>query len=337
MKKFLFMILASSMLFTCACSNISMENNESELSKRDENTVIVDESKTESTPSEQESQVTSTPESIIDDSSNASEVVDTPNTTESTTDDSSNASEVVDTSNTTESTADDSSNASDVIVDDPDYTVDYAVELTEEELNCINAGSDGSYLLLVNKENKLPDYFEPENLVDIRKTRSDRAPEKMVYTAEMALNAFLKEATYYGYGDVTITSGYRSIAKQETLFNYYVSQEMASGKDRASAEAAAAVYSAYPGTSEHHTGLCADMHNLPAASQSFGSTEAAKWMAANAHRFGFILRFPQGKQDITGYMWEPWHFRFVGRYHATIIYENGLTLEEYHSAETEVG
>lgn len=226
------------------------------------------------------------------------------------------------------STSEPSAPESEVVIDTP-TSEEYAIELSDEEMKCINTGANGEYLMLVNKENKLPNDFEPENLVDIRKTRGDRAPEKMVYTAEVALNAFLKEAAYYGHGDVTITSGYRSISKQESLFNYYVSQEMASGKDKASAEAAASVYSAYPGTSEHHTGLCADMHNLSAASQSFGSTEAAKWMAANAHRFGFILRFPQGKQDITGYMWEPWHFRFVGKYHATEIYNSGLTLEEY--------
>lgn len=224
---------------------------------------------------------------------------------------------------TTEETTSDHSSAEAII----DY--DYAIELSEEELDCIHAGRDGEYLMLVNKENKLDDGFVPEDLVDIRDTRKDRAPEKMVKTAEVALHAFLKEAAYYGYGDVTITSGYRSIAKQQSLFNMYVNNEMAKGKDKEAAIAAASTYSAYPGTSEHHTGLCADMHNLPAASQAFGDTDAAKWMAENAHRFGFMLRFPQGKDDITGYMWEPWHFRFVGIDHATEIYLSGLTLEEY--------
>lgn len=209
------------------------------------------------------------------------------------------------------------------------YNYEYAVKLSDEEERCINAGEGGEYLILVNKDNKLPDDYEPSGLVDIRDTRSDRAAEKMVDVAETALHAFLNEAAFYGYDDITVTSGYRSIAKQSSLFNYYVSQEMAKGKDETSAIAAASVYSAYPGTSEHHTGLCVDMHNLPAASQSFGSSDAAKWLAANAHRFGFILRFPQDKEDITTYMWEPWHFRFVGIHHATAIYEDGLCLEEY--------
>ncbi len=323
MKKILLMLLTTALLFSCACSDISMEGEESAASKIDNGTSIGNES--DASTQESASELSDDSSELIEDSSSVSEVV-----SESEPDSSAPESEVIiDKPNS-------SAPESEIIIDDP-IRDDYAVELSDEEIKCINAGANGEYLLLVNKENKLPADFVPENLVDIRKTRGDRAPEKMVYTAEVALNAFLKEATHYGHGDVTITSGYRSIAKQESLFNYYVSQEMASGKDKASAEAAASVYSAYPGTSEHHTGLCADMHNLPAASQTFGSTEAAKWMAANAHRFGFILRFPQGKQDITGYMWEPWHFRFVGIEHATAIYESGLTLEEYLAGEAEVG
>lgn len=254
---------------------------------------------------------------------------------------------VVDDSRAESDIDDQTKDTSDVIIDNSSTEVPsngtdgkgYAITLSKEELDAINAGKNGEYMILVNKENVLPDSYVPENLVDIRDTRKDRAPEKMVKTAEIALHAFLKEAAANGYGDVTITSGYRSIEKQQSLFNMYVNQEMAKGKDRDSAIAAASVYSAYPGTSEHHTGLCADMHNLPAASQNFGYTDEAKWLAANAHRFGFILRFPQGKEDVTTYMWEPWHFRFVGIHYATEIYESGLCLEEYlaqHNPSKEV-
>ena len=333
MKKILLMLMALSLLACTGCGDIPMDDAESKASEVESPADTTDESDgsvQESTLSAPESDIevdSSVPESETesDSSTPESESVSEP-------DSSVPESEVI----VDKPESNSSAPESEVIVDKP-VIDDYAIRLSDEEIKCINAGANGEYLILVNKENKLPADFVPENLVDIRKTRGDRAPEKMVYTAEVALNAFLKEATYYGHGDVTITSGYRSIAKQESLFNYYVSQEMASGKDKASAEAAASVYSAYPGTSEHHTGLCADMHNLPAASQNFGSTEAAKWMAANAHRFGFILRFPQGKQDITGYMWEPWHFRFVGIEHATNIYESGLTLEEYLKGEAEVG
>ncbi len=191
-------------------------------------------------------------------------------------------------------------------------------------------------LLLVNKENTIDDEFEPEDLVDITYTRSDRPKEKMNRTAEMALQAFLGEAYALGYDDVTVTSGYRSYAKQSSLYNYYISQEMDSGKSREEAVAAVNKYSAIPGTSEHHTGLCVDMHNLSSAQQKFGNTEAGKWLAANAHRFGFILRYPADKVEITGYMYEPWHFRFVGLEHATAIYESGMSLEEYMATQQEI-
>ncbi len=88
-------------------------------------------------------------------------------------------------------------------------------------------------------------------------------------------------------------------------------------------------YSTKPGTSEHQTGLCCDMHNLSQTTSAFDNTAEAKWLAANAHRFGFILRYPEGKQHITGIKHESWHFRFVGRDAATEMFEKGLTLEEY--------
>ena len=97
----------------------------------------------------------------------------------------------------------------------------------------------------------------------------------------------------------------------------------------AKAEEKAATIVARPGTSEHQTGLAADMHNMASAEQSFGETEAAKWLAANAYKFGFILRYEEDKQDITKIIYEPWHFRYVGRYHATRIYESGMCFEEY--------
>lgn len=297
MKKILILLLCATLSASfCACTEIGVEDSkEAEGSTHDSG--IVDDSAASSADADISEDNSDSSDAVIDDSSTTDVIIDNSSTVE-----------------TKYTTTD-------------DYT--YAITLSEEEINCINAGSDGKYMILVNKTNKLPDNYVPEDLVDIRDTRKDRAPEKMVRTAEIALHAFLKEAAYCGYNDITVTSGYRSIAKQQSLFNMYVNQEMAKGKDRESAIAAASVYSAYPGTSEHHTGLCVDMHNLPAASQSFGATEEAMWLAKNAHRFGFILRFPQDKENITTYMWEPWHFRFVGVHYATDIYESGLCFEEY--------
>ena len=90
-------------------------------------------------------------------------------------------------------------------------------------------------------------------------------------------------------------------------------------------------YSTRPGTSEHQSGLCCDMHNLPETTSKFDNTPEAKWLAENAHRFGFILRYPPNTQHITGIKHESWHFRYVGRTAATEMYQQGLTLDEYVS------
>ena len=83
------------------------------------------------------------------------------------------------------------------------------------------------------------------------------------------------------------------------------------------------------GCSEHQTGLAVDMHNMSSAQPAFADTYEAKWLAENAWKFGFILRFPSDKTEVTGMTFEPWHYRYVGRYHAKIIRDNGLCLEEY--------
>ena len=111
----------------------------------------------------------------------------------------------------------------------------------------------------------------------------------------------------------------------------YTNQEMAANPSltRAQAEAIVVTYSSRPGTSEHQAGLCCDMHNLPSALDAFAKEEVFLWLKDNAWKFGFILRYPEGKQPITGVKFEPWHYRYVGRYHAKAIYDSGLCLEEY--------
>lgn len=114
-----------------------------------------------------------------------------------------------------------------------------------------------------------------------------------------------------------IRSGYRSYDYQKQLYNNYVARD---GK------AAADTYSARPGNSEHQTGLAFDLNSLET---SFGETAEGKWLAANAHKYGFIIRYPKGKQNITGYIYEPWHVRYLGVDVATKVYNSGLCLEEY--------
>jgi D-alanyl-D-alanine carboxypeptidase len=149
--------------------------------------------------------------------------------------------------------------------------------------------------------------------------------------AAKALEALYIEMRAAGYKDVSVTSAYRSYSYQNSLFNMYTANEMKADPSLtlAQAQAITATYSARPGTSEHQTGLCCDMHNLSSADVAFAKKAAYTWLKDNAWKFGFILRFPEGKEDITGISFEPWHYRFVGRYHAKAIYDAGLCLEEY--------
>ena len=101
------------------------------------------------------------------------------------------------------------------------------------------------------------------------------------------------------------------------LYNNYVS---ISGKEKAD------TYSARPGHSEHQTGLAFDVGSID---NNYGNTSAGKWLANNCHKFGFIIRYPIGKQNITGYQYEPWHIRYLGNPLATNVYNSGLCLEEY--------
>ena len=144
--------------------------------------------------------------------------------------------------------------------------------------------------------------------------------------------------------NIFITSGYRSYARQKSLFDNYVYEEWLKDNSLTQSQLEAKVlqYSAYPGTSEHQSGLCLDLITssmkedlVNYASENskggigFAETEEFEWLKENAHKFGFVLRYHDGKQDITGYAYESWHYRFVGIDAATKIYNSGLTLEEW--------
>lgn len=158
-----------------------------------------------------------------------------------------------------------------------------------------------AFLLLVNQEHPLDASYVPSNLVAITDVREGRT-EYMVETAEMALEALFLEMRAAGYTDVSVTYAYRS---------YDQLKEADAGID------------------EHQTGLCCNMHNLPSASQSFAAEKAYTWLVENCYKFGFILRYPKGKEDITGGSFDPTHYRFVGRYHASEMYRLDMCLEEY--------
>ena len=114
-----------------------------------------------------------------------------------------------------------------------------------------------------------------------------------------------------------LLSGYRSYEDQDRIYNNYVARDGQAEADR---------YSARPGHSEHQSGLAFDLNSLY---QSFGETEEGIWLAENCHRFGFIIRYPSEKESITGYMYEPWHVRYIGVEMAQKVKDSGLCLEEY--------
>ena len=211
--------------------------------------------------------------------------------------------------------------------------VKYLIDMTEyEEYVCPE--DEEKYVFLVGPEHPLAADFVPDDLIKCTHMRENR-PEGYSYivrTVDIALDAFIKEAEANGHYGIGVTNGYRSYATQEWLFNSYVDKEWNSGKfaTKEEAVAEALTYSTRPGTSEHQSGLCCDMNNVDLSDVSkFNNSPTAKWMEENAYRFGFILRYPEGKQDITGIIYESWHFRYVGRTAATEIHDLGITLDEY--------
>ena len=220
--------------------------------------------------------------------------------------------------------------------------VEFKSDLSSYEQYMNPTGEErNAYLILVNTKHTIGEDYAPTDLVDIKNTRSDRGARQMREVAEKALEAMFIELFANGYDGngpsgypVSVMSAYRSYTEQVSLYNSYVDREMKDNPSlsRAEAEKITATYSAPPGTSEHQTGLCVDMHNLSSAQKAFADQPAYEWLRDNAWKFGFILRFPEDKQDITGITFEPWHYRYVGRYHAYKIWKSGVCLEEYVEA-----
>ncbi|MFJ5625279.1 D-alanyl-D-alanine carboxypeptidase family protein [Peribacillus loiseleuriae] len=183
--------------------------------------------------------------------------------------------------------------------------------------------------VLVNKKSKLPENYVPKDLVytSIPFTFKEKTEKrKMRSEASVAIGKLFVEAKKQKV-DLLGVSAYRSHATQVALFNYYVKKD---GYDKA------ITYSAFPGTSEHETGLSIDVtggNGKCAAQDCFGGTKEANWLQAHAADYGFIIRYPKEKESVTGYKYEPWHLRYVGKSIAQTIMSQGITLEEYYYSE----
>lgn len=213
---------------------------------------------------------------------------------------------------------------SDYFTDEP---IKFKSDLSKYE-QYMNPENRDEYLYLVNVSNLLSEDFVPEDLRNVQYTKPDRAKQQMSLNAQMAVDAMLKEAREYGFDNLWVTSAYRSYETQSWLFDNEIEAMREEYGDEFAEEKAKESVNP-PGASEHQTGLTADIHTLSSASLKFAGTPAAVWLEENAQYFGFILRYPEDKTEITGIMYEPWHFRFVGRYHAMRITELGMCLEEY--------
>jgi len=225
---------------------------------------------------------------------------------------------------------------------------------TDPNVAVLTTNLDDAYLILANKTNELESTYVPAQLTTLT---CDTAYEMQLDArAAEALYAMLAEMHAAGIEDITVTSAYRSYNRQVELYNEYVEKERkyisadayrVLGQEyikmtyldnkifRLSLEDAHAVvqsYSAKPGQSEHQTGLCIDFITPEMGgelTEAFENTQAFAWLSKNAYKFGFILRYPKGMEEVTGYTYEPWHYRFVGREAATDIYNGNMTLEQY--------
>ena len=178
----------------------------------------------------------------------------------------------------------------------------------------------GGQVFLVNRDFAISREYVPET-VSARVSGSSRA---MRADAAQALEEMFAAARQEAKITLLTVSGYRSFGQQQTIYNRKV-------KSTGSVEKAQR-YVAPPGTSEHQLGLAMDVGARGASSglnASFGRSKGGTWVRENAHRFGFIVRYQEGWEDITGYFYEPWHIRFVGVEHATAMYEANLPMETY--------
>lgn len=194
----------------------------------------------------------------------------------------------------------------------------------EENEAAFSQADKTNLLILVNKKNPVNKNYKPDDLKEIKYFAADRSPETRFLRAEAAdaFNLMVEKAAEEDL-EFKMTTAYRSFGFQKILYDNYVAQQ---------GEEAANKFSAKPGQSEHQTGLAVDVSSPSVDFQltnEYGETKEGKWLAAHAYEYGFIIRFPKGKEDVTGYQYEPWHLRYVGLTAAKEIYDSNLTLEEY--------
>lgn len=179
------------------------------------------------------------------------------------------------------------------------------------------------YLTLVNDTHPMEEGYVPKlAALDSQESVDERILEP--------LKQMIRDAEKEGL-DLYVCSSYRSVERQQQLYNLYIGNAVREGKTYWKALEETKTFAAYPGRSEHGMGLAVDIvsNHYTELNEKQQETPEAKWLAANCYKYGFILRYPVNKTDITGIIYEPWHYRYVGVEDATKITEMGITLEEY--------
>ena len=174
--------------------------------------------------------------------------------------------------------------------------------------------------ILVNKYLYLKSDYIPKNL-EVLNEEYSRTGMKLIKSAKNMFEKMYYDAKKEGY-TIRIVSSYRDFNYQEKLYNKYKKLDGKKNADK---------YSARPGYSEHQTGLCVDIDDKKNNYELFDKSPSYNWMLNNSYKYGFILRYPKGKENITGYSYEPWHYRYVGIDIAKYIYDNNITFDEYYA------
>lgn len=183
----------------------------------------------------------------------------------------------------------------------------------------------GSIWVVVNKRYSLPIDYTPSDLTvpDVRlRLGADAEQMQIREVLEQDLQAMFTAAAEVG-NEIVFGSGYRSADLQKQFYDGYVAQH---------GQAAADEFSARPGHSEHQTGLAVDIVSASGVCSlevCWEDTPEGDWVAKNAHRYGFIIRYQQGREHITGYQYEPWHLRYVGQELAAELHRQNTTMEEF--------
>ena len=177
---------------------------------------------------------------------------------------------------------------------------------------------NGWNLILVNRNSYIPDDYK----VELTELSNGEKVDSRIYPE---LQEMFNDARAQGYG-LFVREGYRTQEEQQQLMDEKIEAYENEGKSKSEAKKLAEQWVAIPGTSEHQLGIAVDIN---ADTTKSSSDDVYSWLADNAHKYGFIKRFPSDKTDITGVINEPWHYRYVGKEAALEIYSQGMCLEEY--------